>query len=471
MAKTSARYEPRWDEIIKSGRGYRPRRRMPRGVGRVVTYVVLFILILAVLGTGVYAYVSVKLRPGGSQEIAGLQSKKSKEPMNVLVLGSDSREGLSPEELKRYDPEGVDRKTGKRADTIILLHIDEKRDKAVLIHFPRDLRVTYPNGKPGKVNGAYQKGPGEMVETVKKFTGLPIHHYVEVNFSGFNNMVDILGGVKVQFARAIKEPDSGLNVPKGCVNLEGDQALAFVRVRKIDSDFGRIERQQLFVKLMMDKLTKAGTLLNPVKVVRLVNQFSENVKTDADLNVNEMKTLALRLRGFNSGKVDMRVVPSAGARIKGVSYVIANDKQTKLLFSAMQEREPLPDYGRTGVSSLEPADVRVTVLNSTGVPDTAKKEADVLTAAGFPAPPTGNASPHNKTTVYYEEGNEEKAQMIASRYGADMKIKPESIKVDTELALVLGADYAQGKATPPPPPPPGKSKPAEPAVKPLVSAC
>lgn len=443
---------------------------MPRGLGRVITYALLFLLILAVLGTGVYAYISVKLRPGGSEDIAGLQSKPSSEPMNVLVLGSDSREGLSPAELRKYDPEGVDRKSGKRADTIILLHIDEKREKAVLVHFPRDLRVTYPNGKTGKINGAYQKGPGEMVETVKKFTGLPIHHYVEVNFSGFNNIVDIMGGVKVRFSRAINEPDSGLNVPKGCVTLEGDQALAFVRVRKIDDDFGRIARQQMFVKLMMDKLTQAGTLLNPVKVVRLVNQFSENVTTDADLTVNEMKTLALRLRGFNSGKVDMRVVPSSGARIKGASFVIANDKQKKLLFAALERREPLPDYGRTGVSSLEPADVRVTVLNSTGMADLAKKEADKLAADGYPPAPTGNASPHPKTTVYYDEGNEEKARMVAGRYGAQTKIRPDSIKVDTELVLVLGQDYAEGKATPPPPPPPGKAITAS-AAKPLVSPC
>lgn len=437
---------PRWDRIITQ-RGARGRHRWSRG-GRLAFYTFMFVLILSLIAGAVLAYVAVRLG-GDRQEIAELSRQAPNEPLNVLIVGSDSREGLSSEDLKKFDPEGTDRKTGRRADTIILVHVDEKRDEAVLVHFPRDLRVKLPGGKTGKINGAYQGGAGSVVKTVESFTGLEMHHYVEVDFTGFRSIVDALGGVDVFFERPIKDADSGLDVPKGCVRLKGDEALAFVRVRKIDNDFGRIARQQLFVKLMMDKLTRKGTLLNPIKVVKLVNLFSKNVTTDVDLGISDMKTLALRLRGFDSSKLDLRAVPSSGALIGGVSYVVANQRQSDAFFAAIRERKALPDYGRTGVSTLEPQDVEISVLNGTRVDGLAGKEADALKAAGFQVLATGGASPHAATTVYFKQGHDEKASLVAERYSAPVKAMPPAIVVETPVALVLGADGT--KPVPPPP--------------------
>ncbi len=453
---------PGWDQIIKE-RGRRGRHRWSRGA-RLAFYTFMFVLILSLIAGAVLAYVVIRLG-GERQDIAELSSQAPKAPLNVLIVGSDSREGLSPEELKKFDPEGTDRKTGRRADTIILVHVDEKRDEVVLVHFPRDLRVALPGGKTGKINGAYQGGAGSVVKTVESFTGLEMNHYVEVDFTGFRSIVDALGGIDVFFERPINEKDSGLNVPKGCVRLKGDQALAFVRVRKIDSDFGRIARQQLFVKLMMEKLTRKGTVLNPIKVVKLVNLFSKNVKTDADLAISDMKTLALRLRGFDSSKLDLRAVPSSGARIGGVSFVVANKRQSDALFAAIKERKALPDYGRTGVSTLEPEDVEISVLNGTRVDGEARKVADALKAAGYQVVATGDASPHAATTVYFGPGHDEKARLVAARYGAPVKAMPPAVIVETPIALVVGADGAKPVSipanpagpTPPKSPPPNQN--------------
>jgi len=455
-----------WGGIIKSHR-YRKRRGIRSSGLRIAFYTLMLFLVLALLASGIYAYVNLKIK-GSNPEIAELQEKQGGEPMNVLILGSDSREGLSKEDLKKYDPSGKDRNTGRRADTIILARFDPDQEKAVLLYFPRDLRVAYKSGKMGKVNAVYQKGPGAMVEQIQRMTGLPIHHYVEVNFSGFKGIVDAIGGIKVFFEKPFREKDSGLNVPKGCVELKGDQALAFVRVRKIDSDFGRIARQQLFIKLMMEKVTNAGTYLNPVKIVKLVNLFQKNVKTDKELAVGEMKTLAFRLRGVTAGKVDMRVIPSEPRNIGGVSYVVANDRQTEILFKALRERSPLPDYGRTGVSAIENQDVRVSVLNGTTSAELAKVEADKLKADGFPDPATGNASPHAKTTVYFKEGNEEKAKIVAARYSAVTKAMPPTIQVESELALVLGEDFIKAAPASSVKPSPAKT-PATPPKNPLVT--
>lgn len=453
-----------WDGIIRSVRTTRPRRLRGR-LGRGLVYPLLALALLGILAAAVFAYAQLKLK-ANSQEIAALATEKPREPMNVLVLGSDSRAVLPEEEREKFDPTGQDRETGRRADTIILAHLDERREKAVVVSFPRDLRVTYPNGSRGKINGVYQQGPDAIVRTVQSFTGLPIHHFVEANFVGFRKIVDALGGVEIFFERPIREPDSGLDVPKGCVRLRGDQALAFVRLRKIDDDFGRIARQQLFLRLMMDKLASGGTILNPIRVVRLVNLFSNNVTTDADLSLTDMKSLALRLRSFDPARVDMRVVPSSGARIGGVSYVIANERQTKALFAALAERKPLPDYGRTGVSPIDPADVRVTVLNGAGEAGLAAKGAEELRTKGYEVVATGNAdrSDYAETTVFFSEGSDEKAGLVAAVYGAATKRLPSTIgAIGAEVVVVLGEDYAQGRAVPGPAP---ADRP-----RPLVHAC
>lgn len=443
------------DTIIRSSRSG-PRRRGTSTVFRALSYLGIAAAVLGLIAAAIFGYAQLRFK-SNQEDIEGLAAKVPSQPMNVLVLGSDTRDVLTEEQRKSFGSI-----PGKRADTIILLHLDEKQQKAILLHFPRDLRVTGPDGSPGKINAVYQRGPEAMVREVKEITGLPIHHYVEVNFNGFRNIVNTLGGVKVYFEKPIKDPESELDVPKGCVEMKGAQALAFVRVRKIDDDFGRIARQQLFVKLMMDEVMTPGTLLNPAKVVRLVNLFAENVTHDADLRVADVKNIALRLRGFDSGKVDMRVVPSSGARIRGVSYVVANQEESDALFSALRNRQPLPPYGRTGVSPIEPSDIKVTVLNGTDVDKLAQNQASALSAKGFQVTGTGGATPHSDTTVYYRDGYGDHARVVAGAYRAPTKAMPASFTVQGDVALVLGRNFSSAgppASTPPPSKPPAKPKP------------
>ncbi|MGI8426557.1 MAG: LCP family protein [Actinomycetota bacterium] len=456
----------RMDSIIRSGRAA-GRPRGPKRATRFLAYFLILLVVGAIIMAAIFGYAQLRFR-SNSQDIEGLASKVPNEPMNVLLLGSDTRDVLTQQERKSFGTI-----PGKRADTVILLHLDEKQQKAVLVQFPRDLRVTYPDGSVGKINAVYQKGPDAMVATVKRLTGLPVNHYVEVDFNGFNNIIDTLGGVEIYFEKPLKDADSGLNVPKGCVKVEGPQALAFVRVRKIDDDFGRIARQQLFVRLMMEKIATPATLLNPAKLVKLVNLFSNNVKHDAQLTVGDVKNIALRLRGFDSRKVDMRVVPSAGARIRGVSYVVANQAESDALFTAIRNRQPLPGFGRTGVSSIEPADVKVTVLNGTSVDRLAQTQASELAARGFQIGGAAGANPHAKTTVYYQPGRQEEAKLIAAVYGAPIKPIPSSIQVDSPVAVVLGSDFAGAGGEVPAGPAPKAPAPAPAPVpaKQLVRAC
>jgi LCP family protein required for cell wall assembly len=415
---------------------------------------------LALIATGIYVALAFKVR-GNGEVIPELSSRVPDAPVNVLILGSDSRAVLPPDEQELADPTGRDRLSGQRADTIILLHLDEKREKAVIVHFPRDLLVTHPDGHQAKINGAYQQGPGNMVDTVELFTGIPIHHFIEVNFSSFQKLTEVVGGVQVYFENPIREPDSGLNVPAGCVTLQGRQALAFVRVRKIDSDFGRIERQQLFLRLLMERVTSSRVLFNPVKLFQLVDAVSENVLTDSELSLTDMRKMAFRLRNFSTSNVDMRIVPSAGRRINGISYVVHNEAEAEDLFKAIRERGSMPDFGRTGVSKLQPRDVRVAVLNGTAIEGLAAEEAEVLRDKGFEVQGVGNAlrSDYSRTIVFYVAGNEDKARFVASVYGAEVQSFTNANFPESEAVLVLGKD----RAVESPPPAAAPSAPTTPS--------
>src|SRR2546421_4359050 len=343
------------ERVIRPARvpshGYRITRK-GRVVRRILRSLGLILLVLVVAGAGLFLYTQAKIN---GQGVVCSSCSASRDPggaMNVLVLGSDSRAVLDPQDLRHYDPSGADRNSGQRADSIVLLHVDPRSAKAVAIALPRDLRVKAPNGQYAKVNGFYNQGVSTMVQVVQTFTGLPVNHYVEINFNSFRTVTDALGGVDVRFTRAVNDPDSGLKQPAGCNLLKGDQALAFVRVRHIDSDYGRIARQQLFVKLMTDKVLSAGTVLNPVKVLNLINLGLGSVTHDSGLGLSTMQSLAVRFRHFSANDIDFRVVPSTPQMISGTDFVVANQAQSAALFAALRNGTPLPDYGRQGASAL-----------------------------------------------------------------------------------------------------------------------
>jgi LCP family protein required for cell wall assembly len=411
-------------------------------------------MLAVVLGVGgLIGYARFRLGRHAKVACAACRSSDgATSPMNVLVLGSDKRPGDSPD--------------GQRADTIALLHVDFRASKAILVNVPRDLRVKAPDGQFVKINSFYNQGPTAVVQAVNSFTGLPIDHYVEVNFTGFRNIVDTLGGVRIRFSRAVDDPDSGLNVPAGCVTLGGDQALAFVRVRHVDSDYGRIARQQFFAQLVMKQVLSAGTLLNPLKVINLVNVGAGNVTTDIGLGTGTMERLALQLRNFTAKTVDFRVVPSQPQDIQGVAFVIPYAGQSAALFDAIKNGATLPDYGKQG-SAISPSSVSATVLNGTTTPGMTAQAQTELQAAGYVVAGTGPADATNypATVVYYTPGNVDKASLVAQVYGeAQVQPLPPQIHARSDVVVVLGQDYAQGKVTTVPSAAPSPVLPAGPAT-------
>jgi LCP family protein required for cell wall assembly len=256
---------------------------------------------------------------------AGLENRPKKESsaVNYLIVGSDTREGLSREEIKRLRVGGTDVAAGKRSDTMLLVHISKKRDKAAIISIPRDSFALIPEHKSlnsgkqigasySKINSAYNWGGAPLlIQTFESMSGIRIDHYVELNFVGFVRMVDALGGVEICTKRDINDPKSHLSLPAGRHILDGVDSLKYVRSRTFDGlgDLGRMKRQQEFAGAMLRKATSAGVLLNPIKLVDFVNSALASVTTDSNLSQGDLLTLGKQLRNLSSSNVRTLTIP------------------------------------------------------------------------------------------------------------------------------------------------------------------
>ncbi len=238
---------------------------------------------------------------------------------NYLLVGSDSRD--------EFDPEGDSGVTGRRSDTLILLRTTS--DSALMMSIPRDLWVQIADtGEMGRINGAYNRGPGNLVRTVRTNLGVPVHHYMEVGFGSFAGMVDALGGVTVEFPHPAFDPASGLSVSEsGPVTLDGGQALAYARSRTytevIDGrevadptgDLGRQERQQLFLRTLLGEI---GGSRNPVTLARVGSAVSSELIIDSGLGFFEALGLVRTLGGTEP---ETLLLPVEGAR-RGTAAVL-----------------------------------------------------------------------------------------------------------------------------------------------------
>ncbi len=439
-------------------RGLRERRRSPLRKALKVVLILGVIFSLLVVGTVVYLKFYVSGKIDATHIPVAVDPCPENESCNILVLGSDARNVVEASQRGSRQFRGGG---GKRADTILLIHVPADGKSAVVVSFPRDLRVKIP-GRSGfsKINAAYsgdkardKSGAQLMIDTVKAFSGLKIHHYVEINFAAFQKIVDAVGGVRLCPEKAYNDPQSGLKLKKaGCQTFDGELALGYVRMRKQDprGDFGRIDRQQEFMRVLMQKVKSIGFLLDIPRLIRTVNAVSEGVQTDENLGEGELRGIANKLAGFKQSNVDFRVVPSDARYIGGTSYVIHRPGQTKALFQALRDDTALPPYGKTGASIPQPEDVTLVVLNGTTAGGLAATVRDELRALGYKVRATGNAPRRDYTTtvILFEPGAEEEAQLLQEEFpGA--KVQEGTADQEAEIVVILGSDQAS-RASPSP---------------------
>ncbi|QOC93245.1 LCP family protein [Micromonospora craniellae] len=254
----------------------------------------------------------------------------AKDAMNIMILGSDSR-----------DP---DSSSGSRTDTIILAHLPADRSSAQLISIPRDTWVSVPRsaegrgGRDAKINAAYAWGGVPlMVQTVEQFTKVRVDHVVMVDFAGFKEIIDALGGIEVNSEKqftSIHPPFRTFQA--GPQKMDGEAALDYSRQRKqfADGDFSRIRHQQQVIKAIMDKATSGGLLTNPARLNSFLQATSGSLSMDNDLSLVDMATENRNLRGRNLTFVTS---PTKGTgRVGSESVVFADDKRVDTFYAAVR---------------------------------------------------------------------------------------------------------------------------------------
>jgi len=259
---------------------------------------------------------------------------------NYLLIGSDSRAGADP---TAPDFGGIGSEIdvgGSRSDTIMVLRHDRAAGTVSLLSVPRDLWVDIPGRGKNRINSAYRDGPAAVVQTVQTNLGIPVHHYVEVDFSGFKSLIEALGGVEMCFMFPTRDVHTGLNITEpGCFLLDGVQSLAYARSRHYEeyrdgewredgtADLGRIERQQQFVDTAL-KAALNGVLSNPFTVGDVVRSSAGSVSIDDELDLVET---AAALRPAASGGLQTYSLPVVGTTIDGKSVLLLGDGADALL--------------------------------------------------------------------------------------------------------------------------------------------
>ncbi|MBY8345367.1 LCP family protein [Streptomyces spinosirectus] len=261
---------------------------------------------------------------------------------NYLIVGSDSREGLSAADKKKLHTGSAE---GKRTDSMMILHVGDNGD--TLISLPRDSNVTIPSykgstsgktypatGRQTKLNAAYaEDGPTLLVRTIEANMGLHIDHYVEIGFAGFANIVDAVGGVTIDIDKGFKDSYSGADFKAGKQKLNGDQALAFVRTRHAfaASDLQRTKNQQKFLSALAHQVATPSTVLNPFKLYPTMSAGLDSLTVDKDMSLWDLASMFWAMKGVSGGdgvSMNMPISGSTGGNLvwdKGKVKTLVNE--------------------------------------------------------------------------------------------------------------------------------------------------
>jgi LCP family protein required for cell wall assembly len=307
-------------------------RRMswPKRIG-----VLVAVLLLLVVGFAVYLDTQMT-RIGALPDYGGPSSSGT----NWLIVGSDSRAGLSDTAQQQLSTGEVD---GSRTDTMMLVHVGGFGGQTSLTSLPRDSILPIPGHGTGRLNSAYSiGGPTLLVQTVEGAANIEIDHYAEIGFEGFAGMVDSVGGVNICLDEAIDDPKAGIDLPAGCQDLDGPQALGFVRTRAFpNADLQRIQNQRKFLSALVSQAASPVTLLNPFRIVPFADSAIGTLTVDDSTHVWNLASLGFAMRSLSgSGGVTTTVPIDLSSSVSG--GVVWNKQKSGRFFNAIRGDEEIP---------------------------------------------------------------------------------------------------------------------------------
>ena len=324
------------------GRGRPPRPRRPRyGMRRVgaflaflvVAYLVSMIVVVALVWGSINR---VDATPDASDRPSAASGD------TYLLVGTDSREELTEQQQSDF---GTGFTEGHRADTVMLLNVPTLGDPT-LVSLPRDSYVEIRDQGWDKLNSAHSSGgPELLVDTVERATGLPIDGYMEIGFGGFVDVVDGVGGVEMCLDEAIQDDRAHIDLPAGCQELGGEEALGYVRMRYSDprGDIGRVERQREFLSALVDRMATPQTVFVPWRLYDVGTATGGAISLGEDTSMVEAGRLAWAMRAVASGSGNSVTVPVADANYQtGVGSAVLWDEQgATQLFTALRQGQAI----------------------------------------------------------------------------------------------------------------------------------
>jgi polyisoprenyl-teichoic acid--peptidoglycan teichoic acid transferase len=447
---------------------------------RIAAALAALLVLGLVVAAGGWGYAAFRFGQISSVHVPGLGKAPSDGSVNLLVVGSDTRQGLRDG--------GFGDAAGQRSDVIIVVHLVPAARHAAVLSIPRDLYVPVAGtGGSAKINSAFNRGPGQLVQTIQQSFGIPIHHYLLVNFDGFREVVDALGGVALSFPRPVRDSndghnESGLNVLRtGCQRLGGNQALALARSRYFQyqdkagrwhgdpaTDLGRIRRQQTMLRVLAANAV-GRNLANPIRANALVGSVVRSLTKDDQLTIRRSATLARQFRSFDPARLTTLTLPVDRAVQRdgvvrragqpgfeqGLSHgweqvLLARQPDARATVAKLLAR-PTRQASRPSATTapprpaapVAPAAVSVTVRNATSRQGLAARVTAGLSALGFKATNGGNAPPSATTRVAHAPGTDAAASTLARgvRTGGRVARSPQPGLAGRSVVLILGADF------------------------------
>ena len=378
-------------------------------------------------------------------------------PQNYLIVGTDSAERLEADDSVTIGREDV----GLNSDTIMLLRVDPQAETAHLLSFPRDLYVPIPGAGEQRINAAVEAGGADLlIRTIQENFNVPVHHYIEVDFKGFKELVGAVDGVPLYFDKPLRDRQSGLDIQEtGCITLDPDQALAYARSRNLEfledgfyqvdgsADLGRISRQQDFIRRAIARAVAKGAR-NPVTLNSLVDVAVNNVQVDTALQAGDILSLGNKFRSFDPEALDTQSLEVIDAEVNGAQVLRTDPAQVDVNEARLDVFR-----GRSAGS------INVVVQNGSGTGGAAAATAEQLEDLGFVVDGTGDADrfDYGRSLIRYTEGHQAEADFVAQQLigGADTA-QVETI-FGADVAIVLGQEFGgvvdelQGTAPEPPP--------------------
>ena len=385
-----------------------------------------------------------------------LTEAQDDKPSNFLLIGSDSRENVDESGKGSGVMNGSGSPEGRRADSIAIVRVDKANERLDMLSIPRDLWL--PIGETDKnqrINTAYAKSTQTLIDTIQRGLGIPINHTVEVDFRSFQDIIESVGGVPVWFDHPVRDKNSGLQLDKGCANLDGFQGLAFARSRHLEwkngskwvadptGDLGRMTRQQILTRAALTKVRGMG-LDDIPKLKGIVDAALGNVQLDSNMGNGDMIDLARQFSDFDPQRLQTHSLAVTPHTTDGGAAVVLLDPAASApvigLYTGATSTPPT--VTTTTLPPPEPSDVIVSVYNATPKQGEARRVSFVLGEGGFGAGAVETSpATETQTVITYPKDGKAMAELIAPWMTPVPKLELDKALPPGNVRVTIGSDF------------------------------